>query len=134
MKGSRRWLLATVAWAGVIWSSSCANFGDVPSPFRRDVQCMVNVLRKTPHVDQVTWGALYNEGWMRPFVQYRYDGGATVRFIADRLNPASDSVQYVAYLNGLTAHGGPPPPTLGTGEIASRWARECHVLATGVFV
>jgi len=132
MKKHWRWLL-TSAWIGSIWSSSCASFDDVPSPFRRDVQCMVNVLRKTPRVDQVSWGAFYNGGWTRPFVQYRYDGGGTVRFTADKTNPESDSIQYVAYLNGVFTHGGPSPPTLGTGEIAGQWTRECHVSAFGVF-
>jgi hypothetical protein len=57
-KSSRFITTAWIAIVGIFSSPSFANIGDVPSPFRRDVQCMMNVLQKTPRVDQVESGAL----------------------------------------------------------------------------
>jgi hypothetical protein len=131
----------TTAWiaiAGTISSSSHASVGDVPSPFRRDVQCMMNVLQKTPRVDQVESGALLDNGWMHPFVQYHYqeqDGRAgTVRFVAQKSNASKDTIQYLALLNGLGTPGGPPPPAFGTAEIAMQWKLQCGVPAIALFV
>jgi hypothetical protein len=107
--------LARIAIVGTISTSSYASIGDVPSPFRRHVQCMMIVLKKTPRVDQVESGALLDDGWMHPFMQYRYqeqDGRAgTVRFVAQKLNASKDTAQYLALLNGLSTPDGPPPPT-----------------------
>jgi hypothetical protein len=129
---------AWIAMVGTISSQSYASIGDVPSPFRRDVQCMTKVLKKTPHVDQVESGALLDNGWMHPFVQYHYqeeDGRAgTVRFVAQKLNASKDAIQYLALLNGLMTLGGPPPPTFGTEEIARQWNIQCGVPAIAVFV
>jgi hypothetical protein len=131
-------LLAWIALVGTMSPSSYASIGDVPSPFRQEVQCMMNVLQKTPGVNQVESGALLDNGWMHPFVQYRYqeqDGRVgTVRFIAQKLNASKDTIQYLALLNGLAAPGGPPPPTYGTAEIAMQWKLQCRVPAMAVFV
>jgi hypothetical protein len=130
--------LTWMAIVGIISSSSYASIGDVPSPFRRDVQCMMNVLRNTPRVDQVQSGALLDDGWTHPFVQYHYqeqDGRAgTVRFVAQKPNASKDTIQYLALLNGLSTPGGPPPPTFGTAEIAMQWELQCRVPAMAVFV
>jgi hypothetical protein len=135
---SRFIMAAWVATTGTISSPLYANIDDVPSPFRRDVQCMMNVLQKTPRVDQVESGAVLDDGWMHPFVQYHYqerDGrDGTVRFVAQEMNASKDTWQYLALLNGLGTPGGPRPPTLGTEEISRQWQLQCGVIATSVFV
>ena len=127
-----------IATVGTISSPSYASIGDVPSSFRQDVQCMMNVLQKTPRVDQVESGALLESGWMHPFVQYHYqeqDGRAgTVRFVAQKMNASKDAIQYLALLNGLTTPGESPPPTFGTAELAINWQLQCRVAAMAVFV
>jgi hypothetical protein len=131
----------TTAWiviVSIISVPSYASIGDVPSPFRRDVQCMMNVLKKTPRVDKADSGALFDNGWKHPFVQYRYqeqDGRTgTVRFVAQKLNASKHTIQYQALLNGLTTPSGQPPPTLGAAEIAKQWDLQCKVTAMAIFV
>jgi hypothetical protein len=130
--------LTWIAILGTISSLSNASISDVPLPFRRDVQCMMNVLQKTPRVEQVESGAVLDDGWMRPYVQYHYqekDGrDGTVRFVAQEMNASKDTWQYLALLNGQGTPGGPRPPTLGTEEIARHWQLQCGVTATAVFV
>jgi hypothetical protein len=131
--GSTHSLVAStwVVIVGTISSSTYASIDDVPSPYRRDVQCMMNVLKGTPRVDQVESGALLDNGSMRPFVQYHYlelDGHAgTVRFV-------SDTSKYRALLDGLMTPGGQRPPAFGTAEIVKHWELECGVQAVAVFV
>ena len=130
--------LLRIVVALAISSSSYAGIDDVPSPFREDVQCMVKVLRETPRVDQVEAGVVNSDGWAHPFVQYRYQEQdareGTVRFIAKKSNDSQQAIYFVAALNGLSTPGGPPPPTLGVGEIVRRWELQCRVRATAVFV
>jgi hypothetical protein len=99
---------------------------------------MMAVLLRTPRVDHVESGALLDNGWMHPFVQYHYeeqDGrDGTVRFVAQRLKASTDTTHYLAYLNGLSTPGGALPPTLGTGEIAKQWGLKCGISATAIFV
>jgi hypothetical protein len=137
-KSSRFVTTAWIAIVGTLSWPSHASIGDVPSPFRRDVQCMLKVLHKTPRVDQVDSGVLLDNGWIHPFVQYHYqelDGrDGTVRFVAQKPNTSKDVVQYQALLNGLMTSGGPPPPAFGTGEIARQWELQCGVPAIAVFV
>jgi hypothetical protein len=123
---------------GTISSPAHASISDVPSSSRQDVRCMMGVLHKMPRVDHVESGVWLDNGWRHPFVQYHYqelDGrDGTVRFVALTLKASKDTAQYLAYLNGLSTPGGPPPPTLGTGEIARQWELECGIFAAAIFV
>ena len=137
-KSSRFITTVWIALVGTISSPSYASIDDVPSAFRRDVQCMMNVLKKTPRVDQAESDALLHDGWMQPIVQYRYqeeDGRAgTVRFVAQKLYDSKDTIRYLAFLSGLSTPGGPPPAAFGTAEITKQWELECGVQAIAVFV
>jgi hypothetical protein len=126
-------LLAWIAGAVAFSSSSHAGIDDIPSPLRRDVRCMMQVLQKMPHVDQVESGVWNYYGLANPFVQYRYqeqDGQVgTVRFVAEE---RPDSKPYWwARLNGLSS--GPYPPEFGAREIAKRWQLQCGVTAVASF-
>jgi hypothetical protein len=138
-------LLLSIASIATISSASAASIEDIPLAFRRDVTCMINVLRKTPRVDQVESGVIDTAGSPSPFVGYRYteqDGRVgVVRFVARKADarfPARDedvshgTVVYWANLNGLTTPG-VVPPTFGTGEIAGQWKLRCGVSAIAVF-
>jgi hypothetical protein len=120
-------------------SSSYAAINDIPSQYRQNVRCMMQVLQKTPRVDQVESG-VWNYGWARPFVQYRYqeqDGRAgTVRFVAEKphdpmmMSEAGlpDSTHlFATTLNGLATAGGPLPAGFGTREISRQWESQCGV-------
>jgi hypothetical protein len=137
-KSSRFLTTGCITLLGTISLPSHASISDRPSSSRRDVRCMMSVLHKTPRVDHVESGAWLDNGWMHPFVQYHYqeqDGrDGTVRLVAQALKASKDTIQYLAYLNGLSTPGGPLPPILGTGEIARQWELQCGISATAIFV
>lgn len=123
---------ACIAVAVGVSSSTWAAVHDVPPPFRRDVQCMVAVLQKTPDVDQVEAGVLNSDGWVHPFVQYRNSRGGTVRFIAQKPLDSKSTIYFIAFLNGLVPHG-MKPPDFGVGEVIRRWHLQCGVSANGLY-
>ncbi len=98
---------------------------------------MMRVLCKTPRVDHVESGTWFNNGSMHPLLQYHYqelDGSdGTVRFVAQTVKASKNTTLYLAYLNGLSTPGGPPPATLGTGEISKQWKIQCGISATAIF-
>jgi hypothetical protein len=129
--------LTSIALAAIFLSSSCADIDDIPSPFRRDIGCMLGVLKATPRVDQVRSGVLDRDGWLHPYVEYRYqelDGRlGTVRFVASKAASSKDKIVYWSYPGGLSTPG-VVPPSLDTVEIARHWELQCAVAAMAVFV
>jgi hypothetical protein len=107
-------------------------------PLRRDMRCMVEVLQKMANVDQVESGVLNRDGWVQPFVQYRYreqDGAlGTVQFVAQNSKNSKSTISFLALLNGLSTPGGPDPPDFGAGEIARQWELQCGVTAVAIYV
>jgi len=128
--------LAMAALAGAIRLPVYADTSDVPQSFLPDVQCMTNALQNISGVDQIQLGGLYQDGWTHPFVQYRFqekDGRTgVVRFVAEKSKTSAGGVEYLAILGGLSMHGGPPPPRLGTREVTEEWERQCHIRATAL--
>jgi hypothetical protein len=137
--GLLAWIPVVVAFS----SSSHAGIDEIPSPYQRDVRCMLQVLQKTRHVDQVGSGVL-SYGWTRPFVRYRYqetDGRVgTVTFVGAKPHDPElgfeapelpdSKIYYTARLDGL----GHNPSSLGTRWIVMRWRWRCGVSADALFV
>jgi len=119
-------LLAIAVGVGIS-SSSHAGIDDVPPSFRQSVQCMMEVLRKTPLVDQVEVGVLKSAGWLPPFVKYRYrepDG----RFVSVQFVLQNSKQYFLGVLNGLSTPG-VLPPDFGTEEITRQWQQQCRVVS-----
>jgi hypothetical protein len=117
------------AWIAIAVSPSCADVAsirDIPMEDRRQTQCMMKVLQKTPHVNQIELG-IADLG--HPFVQYHYQEGdgrdGSVRFVKD-MPGTSKGIDYTALLNGMTDPR-LPPLDLGTTEITKRWRFQCGV-------
>jgi hypothetical protein len=138
-------LLLWIALVATISSPAIAGVSDVPQTFQRDVNCMLDLLRRTPRVDQVEAGVVNFDGSSSPFVGYRYmeqDGQVgTVRFFARKADARSavreedaldGRVVWWAFLNGITT-AGLMPPGFGTEEVARRWRLQCGVSAIAVF-
>lgn len=128
------WIVVAVS----AWSSSmAAETNSVPAPFRRSVQCMVEVLRTTPNVDQVESGSLKRDAQV-PFVEYRYreqDGNVgKVRFVANEANASKATVSFVGFLSGSMGPGMTSPFLFGTREITKQWRLRCGVLADVILI
>ncbi|HEY2347180.1 MAG TPA: hypothetical protein VGH80_15115 [Xanthomonadaceae bacterium] len=129
-------LRACIALTMAISSPSHAGMNEMPSRFQKDVQCMVKVLNSTPQVDEVESGALSTEGWVHPFVRYRYrerDGQiGVVQFVADKANSSEGTIEYVALLNGIYDDD-KEPPVFGSVDISNRFRLQCGVHSVVVF-
>jgi hypothetical protein len=121
-------LVASCALA-VALSSSWARADDLPESIHREMQCMVEVLRKMPNIDQVQTGLV-----PYPFVQYRYSGQGrnfgTITFYGE--DPKLPGY-FMAFLPGGVdlALGG--PPTYGADTVIAQWKAQCAVSANILF-
>jgi hypothetical protein len=129
-----------------------APLSGIPQPLKRNLACMVRVLKATPGINRVKVGAhigtnffltngpsqSHGEKWLRPYVEYRvFERGrwGNIRFGADRVGKAGHySYEFWTALGGVYGAGEPGPNDWRTNEISKKWKTRCGVYANGLFV
>ena len=113
-----------------VTSALCAPANSSPSPLNRAAECMLNVLKTVPGVDEPELENFSSGIWARPLLKYRYTNKKgekfTVTFLAQRRDHSDyEGFSLHADLPGLFTPGTAGPDDWGTIEITKRWKAEC---------
>lgn len=121
---------ATVQLVGVGYAGP---LDSVSSELRKDLQCMMRVLKSEPLVSEAHIGFTNNDGWHHPYLAYRYRGIGVAFDTYRNIDLSGVRYGFIANLNGLTTTAGQKPDDLGTPAIIEKWKRDCGVDASAVF-